>query len=94
MADRKRIALLVAQADEYYQSRFIEGFIGRAFEKDCDVLVFSSYLKYQNNMGREVGETSIFTLVPFETFDAIAVILIDDVHKRYLARVILLFMQS
>ena len=73
MADRKRIALLVAQADEYYQSRFIEGFIGRAFEKDCDVLVFSSYLKYQNNMGREVGETSIFTLVPFETFDAIAV---------------------
>ena len=73
MADRKRIALLVAQADEYYQSRFIEGFIDRAFEKDCDVLVFSSYLKYQNNMGREVGETSIFTLVPFETFDAIAV---------------------
>ena len=73
MADRKRIALLVAQADEYYQSGFIEGFISRAFEHDCDVLVFASYLKYQNNMGREVGETSIFSLVPFEQFDAVAV---------------------
>ena len=73
MADRKKIALLVAQADEYYQSRFIEGFIERAFERDSDVLVFGSYLKYQNNMGREVGETSIFSLVPFEQFDAVAV---------------------
>ena len=73
MADRKRIALLVAQADEYYQAQFIEGFVGKAFEHDADVLIFSSYLKYQNNLGREIGETSIFTLVPYEEFDAIAV---------------------
>ena len=73
MADRKRIALLVAQADEYYQSQFIEGFIDNAFKHDADVLVFGSYLKYQNNLGREVGETSIFSLVPFEEFDAVAV---------------------
>ena len=73
MANRKRIALLLAQADEYYQAQFVEGFIGRAFELDIDVLVFGSYLKYQNNLGRETGETSIFSLVPFETFDAIAV---------------------
>ena len=73
MADRKRIALLVAQADEYYQARFIEGFVSKAFEHNSDVLVFGSYLKYQNNMGREVGETSIFSLVPYEQFDAIAV---------------------
>ena len=73
MADRKRIALLVAQADEYYQSQFIQGFIDNAFKHDADVLVFGSYLKYQNNFGREVGETSIFSLVPFEDFDAVAV---------------------
>ncbi len=73
MADRKRIALLLAQADEYYQAQFVEGFIGKAFEHNSDVLVFGSYLKYQNNLGREVGETSIFSLVPFEEFDAVAV---------------------
>ena len=73
MADRKRIALLVAQADENYQSQFIEGFIDNAFKHNADVLVFGSYLKYQNNLGREAGETSIFSLVPFEEFDAVAV---------------------
>jgi len=73
MADRRRIALLVAQADEYYQSQFIEGFIDNAFQHNADVLVFASYLKYQNNLGREAGETSIFSLVPFEEFDAVAV---------------------
>ena len=73
MADRKRIALLVAQADENYQSQFIEGFIDNAFKHNADVLVFGSYLKYQNNLGREAGETSIFSLIPFEEFDAVAV---------------------
>ena len=73
MADRKRIALLVAQADEYYQSQFIQGFIDNAFKHNADVLVFGSYLKYQNSFGREVGETSIFSLVPFEEFDAVVV---------------------
>ena len=73
MADRKKIALLIGQADEYYQAQFVEGFIGKAFENDADVLVFGSYLKYQNNLGREIGETSIFTLVPYEEFDAVAV---------------------
>ncbi|MBR3463184.1 MAG: EAL domain-containing protein [Clostridiales bacterium] len=73
MANRKRIALLLGQADEFYQAQFVEGFTGKAFEHDADVLIFSSYLKYQNNRGREVGETSIFSLVPYETFDAVAV---------------------
>ena len=73
MAGRKRIALLMGQADEYYQSQFVEGFTGRAFENDMDVVVFASYLKYQNSRVREIGETSVFSLVPYEKFDAIAV---------------------
>ena len=73
MADRKRIALLVAQADENYQSQFIEGFIDNAFKHNADVLVFGSYLKYQNNLGREAGETSIFSLIPFEDFDKVVI---------------------
>ena len=73
MTNRKRIALLLGQADEYYQAQFVEGFIARAFEHDSDVVVFGSYLKYQNSRVREIGETSIFALVPYEEFDAIAV---------------------
>ena len=63
----------MGQADEYYQAQFVEGFTGKAFEHNIDVLVFGSYLKYQNSRVREIGETSIFSLVPFEEFDAIAV---------------------
>ena len=73
MAERKKIALLMGQADEYYQSQFVEGFTGKAFEHDMDVVIFGSYLKYQNSRVREIGETSIFSLVPYEDFDAIAV---------------------
>ena len=73
MADRKRIALLLGQADEYYQAQFVEGFMSRAFEHDIDVVIFGSYLKYQNSRVREIGETSIFSLIPYEKFDAIAV---------------------
>ena len=73
MADRKRIALLLGQADEYYQSQFVEGFMGNAFAHDIDVVIFGSYLKYQNSRVREIGETSIFSLIPYEDFDAIAV---------------------
>ena len=73
MADRKRIALLLGQADEYYQAQFVEGFMSKAFEHDIDVVIFGSYLKYQNSRVREIGETSIFSLIPYEKFDAIAV---------------------
>lgn len=73
MAGRKKIALLMGQADEYYQAQFVEGFTSKAFENDIDVVIFGSYLKYQNSRVREIGETSIFSLVPYEEFDAVAV---------------------
>ena len=44
MANRKRIALLLAQADEYYQAQFVEGFIGKAFEQGIDWHSVPAYL--------------------------------------------------
>ena len=43
MGRRKRIAILVGQADEYYQAEFICGFEKQAFAYDWDVLIFSTY---------------------------------------------------
>ena len=37
---RKKLALLVGQADENFQSRFISGFTKRAFALGRDVAVF------------------------------------------------------
>ena len=67
----KRIAILVGQADEQYQERFIRGFLEKAFDKDHDVFVFSMYKKYQYTPERERGDSNIFNLVNYDMFDAL-----------------------
>ncbi|MBO4242323.1 MAG: EAL domain-containing protein [Clostridiales bacterium] len=70
---RKRIALLLGQPEEYRQSQFISGFVKESLELDIDVCIFSMYIKYQNSPEREIGESSVFSLVSYDEFDAIAV---------------------
>ncbi len=68
---RRRVAILVGQADEEYQSRFIEGFLKQAFQEDLDTCIFSMYRKYQDAADREIGESNIFSLFVPEQFDAV-----------------------
>ena len=79
MSERKTISILVGQASEYYQAAFITGFQERAFEFGYDVLVFSMYDKYQNKKEREIGESSIFELVPYDRTDAF-ILLLDTIQ--------------
>ncbi len=69
------IAVLVGQAYEYYQASFIQGMVRELFACDCDVCVFSTYEKYQNTAAREIGETSIFKLIPYDRFDGFVLML-------------------
>ncbi len=75
MEKRKRIGLLVGQAEENYQKLFIEGFLSQAFEYDYDVCVFAMYQKYQETTAREIGESTIFTLINYDLFDGFIVLL-------------------
>ena len=84
MGRRKRVAILVGQADEYYQAEFICGFEKQAFSFDWDVCVFSMYQKYQSSTAREQGETSIFSIVPYENLDGI-VLMLDTLQTPGLA---------
>lgn len=84
MAVRKRIALLLGEAEENYQSLFIEGFFKQAFEYNYDVCVFSMYQKFQESTAREIGESTIFTLINYELFDGV-VILKDTLQTPDLA---------
>ena len=70
---RKRIALLVGQPEEYRQSQFISGFVKESLKLDLDVCIFSMYIKYQNSPEREIGESSIYSLVSYSSFDAVVV---------------------
>lgn len=79
MNSRKRIAVLAGQLEENYQEQFTTGFLQVVLEKNYDVCFFSMYQKYQESAGREIGEGNIFNLIPYDTMDAI-VILIDCIQ--------------
>ena len=72
----KKLALLLAQADEDYQKEFIKGVLSRAFSYGYDVCVFSMFIKYQNNKEREIGDSNIYNLVNYDQLDG--VILLSD----------------
>ena len=76
---RKKIAILIAQPEESNQTRFLKGFVERAFKYDLDVCVFSMFQKYQNSPAREMGDSSIFELIDYPTFDAF-VVAIDTIQ--------------
>jgi len=68
---RKKIAVLIGQADEEQQSRFISGFLKQSRTYDYDVCVFSMHRKYQNTESREIGDSGIYQLINFAFFDAV-----------------------
>ena len=85
MALRKRVAILVGQADEETQSRFISGFLESAFEYDLDVCIFSMFRKYQDSVEREEAESNIFNLPNWKEFDGI-LILKDSIQTPNIAQ--------
>ena len=70
---RKKIAILIAQVEESGQTLFIQGFLEHAFKYDYDVCVFSMFQKYQNSPAREIGDSCIYDLINYSTFDAFVV---------------------
>nr|MCR4716020.1 substrate-binding domain-containing protein [Lachnospiraceae bacterium] len=84
---RKKFAILVGQPDEEYQTRFIEGFLGKAYKDDFDACIFSMYRKYQDNEVREKGESNIFNLINYDMFEAV-VILKDTIQTAGVAEAI------
>ena len=81
---RKKIGVLLAQADETTQNHFMQGFLQEAFASNFDVLIFSMYIKYQQTNLREIGESNIFNLVNYDLLDGI-VILLDTLQTTGLA---------
>lgn len=69
----KRLALLCGQPEEYCQELFIKGFNEVAIKAGYDVCVFAMFQKYQDSPAREIGDSSIFEMINFKAFDAVAV---------------------
>lgn len=87
MSGRKRIAVLLGQAEEEYQEKFISGFLSQTFAYDYDVCVFATYQRHQESVPREIGECSIFALINYEQFDAL-VLMLDTIQTPKAAELI------
>ena len=85
MSIRKRIAILAGELEEEYPKLFINGFLSKAFGYDFDVCVFAMYRRFQESQAREIGESSIFSLVNYEQYDAI-VLMLDTIQTPGIAR--------
>ena len=85
---RKRIGILVAQAEENTQKRFIKAFMKEAYAHDYDICIFAMYQKYQETDLRNIGDFNIFALVPFDKFDGI-VILADTIQTPGMEEILL-----
>ncbi len=71
---RKKIAVLLAQADENMQNLFMTGFSEAAYAMNFDVCVFSMCMKLQDTAFREIGDSNIYNLVQYDAFDAVVVL--------------------
>ena len=70
---RKRVAVLIGQVDEEFQSGFISGFSEKTRECDVNVSIFSMRMKFQDSAEREIGDSAIFHACNFSLFDAVVV---------------------
>lgn len=82
---KKRIAVLVGHAEEKHQKSFIKGLSKEAFSYNFDVCVFAMYNKSQSNKARELGESNIFSLINYELFDAV-VLMLETIHTNGMAK--------
>ncbi len=72
---RKRICVLLAQLEEKTQNRFMTSFTKEAYAHDYDICIFSMYQKFQETDLRNIGDSNIFSLVNFDKFDGLVVLL-------------------
>lgn len=79
MNNRKTIAVLMCQPEEFYQRRLMKGITAQAFSLGYDCAVFST--EYKDVLSAELmkGAANIFELINFELIDG--VIIVPDTIK-------------
>ena len=85
MSMRKKIAILAGELEEEYPKLFLQGFLSKAFGVDYDVCVFAMYRRFQESQAREIGESSIYSLVDYKQFDAV-VLMLDTIQTPGVAK--------
>ena len=72
--ERRKIGVIIAQAEENSQSLFMKGLMEEAYVYGYDICVFSMYLRFQDTLYRQIGDSNIYNLIQWDAFDAIIVL--------------------
>lgn len=74
MYGAQKIGVIIAQAEENSQSLFMKGLMEEAYVYGYDICVFSMYLRFQDTLYRQIGDSNIYNLIQWDAFDAIIVL--------------------
>lgn len=74
MKRRKTIGVMLAQAEEVYQTHLMSGITERAFELDYDCMVFSIPIKNETSRKICTGASNIYRLINFDRLDAVIIV--------------------
>ena len=70
---RPLIGVIIAEAEGYYQNRFLKGIITECFAKNMDVAIFTTFIKDCYWQEYKVGEKNIYNLINFDLLDGVLV---------------------
>lgn len=73
---RKRIGVILSEAESYYQERLLRGVMTKAFQLDYDVLIFTSFVKESFLKAVSVGEMQIYDVINYDKLDGV-IVLVD-----------------
>lgn len=71
---RKRIGVILSEAESYYQERLLKGVMTKAFQLDYDVLIFTSFVKVSFLKAVSVGEMQIYDAINYDKLDGVIVL--------------------
>ena len=71
---RKRIGVILSEAESYYQERLLRGVMTKAFQLDYDVLIFTSFVKESFLKAVSVGEMQIYDVINYDKLDGVIVL--------------------
>ena len=85
--DTKRVAVIVEEVGQSYQSSILRGISSGAAEFGLNVSAFVSFSGEMNNPRHEIGEFNIFELPDFSDFDG-AILLTNTISSRHVMKAI------
>ncbi len=83
-----RIAVIIEEIGQSYQSAILDGISSAAEEFGLNVLAFTSFSGDMNNARHDVGEFNIFNLPDFNDFDG-AILLTNTIYYKPVGNIIL-----